>query len=225
MIDEMNEGAVSLSTDSLILYSNRNFAGILGLAEANMSGASLTDYIVPQMRDQFVKDLEAARDRAVRRQYTLCLDDGRQVPVLMSFAKLQPQTNSISLIVTDLTAQKEMEAKLRHAKEGLEELVEGRTKELRESEARLFKLLEHSAADLKAMRRLNEIGAVCAQDHKDVDACLKEVLNVAIEICGADKGNIQLVDEASGAHTVVSTPVSSTISNMWLIQIQLVLWR
>jgi PAS domain S-box-containing protein len=198
MIDEMNEGAVSLSTDSLILYSNRNFAGILGLPETNMTGASLADYIIPELRDQFLSDLEAARERSVRREYTLRLNGGRDVPVLLSFAKLQPQTNSISIIVTDLTAQKDLEEKLRHAKEGLEELVEDRTKELRESEARLFRLLEHSAADLKAMRRLNEIGAVCAQDHKNVDACLKEVLNVAIEITSADKGNIQLFDETSG---------------------------
>jgi PAS domain S-box-containing protein len=198
MIDEMNEGAVSLSTDSLILYSNRNFAGILGLPETNMTGASLADYIVPELREQFLSDLQAARERSVRREYTLRLNGRRDVPVLLSFAKLQPQTNSISIIVTDLTAQKDLEEKLRHAKEGLEELVEDRTKELRESEARLFRLLEHSAADLKAMRRLNEIGAVCAQDHKDVDACLKEVLSVAIEITSADKGNIQLVDDESG---------------------------
>ena len=38
MIDEMNEGAVSVSPDAFILYSNRNFAGILGLTESNMSG-------------------------------------------------------------------------------------------------------------------------------------------------------------------------------------------
>ena len=199
MIDEMNEGAVSLSTDSLILYSNRNFAGIMGRPEKNMSGASLVDYIVPAMRDQFAKDLEEARERGVRRQYTLRWDNGREVPVLMSFAKLQPQTNSISIIVTDLTAQKDLEEKLRHAKEGLEELVEDRTKELRVSENRLFRLLEHSAADLKAMRRLNEIGGLCAKDGNDVDACLKEILNVGIEISGADKGNIQLVDEETGA--------------------------
>src|SRR5215475_3623606 len=37
MIDEMNEGAVSVSPDSFILYSNRNFAGILGLNGANTS--------------------------------------------------------------------------------------------------------------------------------------------------------------------------------------------
>src|ERR1043166_2141165 len=41
MIDEMNEGAVSVSPDSYILYSNRNFAHILGLQEANASGAKL----------------------------------------------------------------------------------------------------------------------------------------------------------------------------------------
>jgi PAS domain S-box-containing protein len=199
MIDEMNEGAVSLSTDSLILYSNRNFAGILGLPETNMTGASLADFILPQMRDRFLMDLEEARERAVRREYTLHLEGGRDVPVLISFAKLQPQTNSISVIVTDLTAQKELEEKLRQAKDGLEELVGDRTKELRESEARLFRLLEHSAADLKAMRRLNEIGAVCAKDGNDEAACLNEILNVGIEISGADKGNIQLVDEETGA--------------------------
>src|ERR671919_2483715 len=52
MIDEMNEGAVSVSTDAFILYSNRNFAGILGLNESNMSGLPFSDYIVPDQRDQ-----------------------------------------------------------------------------------------------------------------------------------------------------------------------------
>ncbi len=41
MIDEMNEGAVSVSPDSFILYSNRNFAGILGLTENNFEGRSI----------------------------------------------------------------------------------------------------------------------------------------------------------------------------------------
>src|SRR4026208_1349622 len=93
MIDEMNEGAVSVSTDTFILYSNRNFAGILGLTESNMSGLPFGDYIVPEMRDQFTDDLEKAREQGIRREYKLSGRDGREVPVLMSFAKLQPQTN------------------------------------------------------------------------------------------------------------------------------------
>lgn len=198
MIDEMNEGAVSVSPDTFILYSNRNFAGILGLTESNMSGFPFGDYIVPEMRDQFADDLEKARVQSIRREYKLSGRNGREVPVLMSFAKLQPQTNSISIVITDLTAQKSLEERLRQAKNGLEEQVAERTKELRDSEARLFGILEHSAADLKAMRRLNEIGTRCAKDGDNINGCLQEILNVAIEISGADKGNIQLLDVESG---------------------------
>jgi len=198
MIDEMNEGAVSVSPDSFILYSNRNFAGILGLDGNKTSGIPFGDFIVPEMRERFLQDLQQAREQSVRREYTLSPGNGRVVPVLMSFAKLQPQTNSIGIVVTDLTAQKTLEEKLRQAKNGLEEQVAERTKELRVSEARLFGILEHSAADLKAMRRLNEIGTLCAKEGNDIDGCLRDVLNVAIEISGADKGNIQLLDRERG---------------------------
>src|SRR5215213_3706612 len=204
MIDEMNQGAVSVSPDSLILYSNRNFAGILGLTGTNVSGAQLGEYVVPQMRDQFLKDLQQARTQGVRREYFLTHQTGRHVPVLISFAKLTPQTNSISIVVTDLTAQKEFEEELHKAKNGLQEQVAERTKALRDSEARLFRILEHSAADLKAMRRLNDIGTRCARDGDDHAGCLSEILKVAIEISGADKGNIQLVDNVSGSLNVFS---------------------
>ena len=201
MIDEMNEGAVSVSPDSFILYSNRNFASILGLTESGASGVPFGAYIVPQMREQFLEDLEKAREHSIRREYTLNPGNGKVVPVLMSFAKLQPETNTIGIVVTDLTAQKTLEEKLRQAKDGLEEQVAERTKELRESEARLFGILEHSAADLKAMRRLNEIGTRCAKDGDNVAGCLKEILNVAIDISTADKGTIQLLDTDSGQLT------------------------
>ena len=204
MIDEMNEGAVSVSPDSYILYSNRNFAYILGLEETNTSGAPFGDYIVPEQREQFRQDLQRAKKQSVRREYTLSPGEGREVPVLMSFAKLQPQTNSIGIVVTDLTAQKALEEKLRHAKNNLEEQVAERTKELRESEARLFGILEHSAADLKAMRRLNEIGAYCVIEGHEIAECLEEVLKVAIEITGADKGGIQLLDNETGVLTIAT---------------------
>ena len=204
MIDEMNEGAVSVSPDSYILYTNRNFAGILGLNGTNASGVPFGDFIIPEMRGQFLRDLQAAREQGVRREYVLSHGQGHEVPVLMSFAKLQPQTNSIGIIVTDLSAQKALEEKLRQAKNGLEEQVAERTKELRESEARLFGILEHSAADLKAMRRLNEIGTLCAQEGNDINGCLKDVLDVAIEISGADKGNVQYLDPETGVLTLAA---------------------
>src|SRR6187200_1831468 len=47
MIDEMNEGAVSVSPDSYILYNNRNFAGMLGLNGVTVSGTELGEYVAP----------------------------------------------------------------------------------------------------------------------------------------------------------------------------------
>ena len=198
MIDEMNQGAVSVSPDSIILYSNRNFGGMLGLNGTNVCGTNFGEYVAPRLRAQLDKDLLEACTQGVRRDYLLKHKTGREVPVLISFAKLQPQTNTISIVVTDLTAQKQLEEELRKAKTGLEEQVAERTKELRESETRLFRILEHSAADLKAMRRLNEIGTRCARDGNDLEACLQEILRVAIEISAADRGSIQLVDSLSG---------------------------
>jgi PAS domain S-box-containing protein len=194
----MNQGAVSVSPDAMILYNNRNFSTILGLNGTNFSGTQFGDFVVPSMRDQFIKDLEEARDQGIRRDYVLEHQTGREIPVLISFAKLQPQTNTISIVVTDLTSQKALEEELRQAKEGLEEQVAERTKELRESEGRLFRILEHSAADLRAMRRLNDIGIRCASDGNDRDGCLMDVLKVAIGISSADKGNIQLVEPSTG---------------------------
>jgi PAS domain S-box-containing protein len=121
MIDEMNQGAVSVAPDSIILYSNRNFAGILGLDGKNVSGKSFGDFVAPELREQFSKDLHEARTQGVRRDYLLKHHTGREVPVLISFARLQPQTNSISIVVTDLTAQKVLEEELRQAKTSLEE--------------------------------------------------------------------------------------------------------
>ena len=198
MIDEMNQGAVSVSPDSIILYNNRNFSTILGLNGTNLSGTQFGDFVTAGMCEQFLKDLEQAHTQGIRRDYLLTHKTGREIPVLISFAKLQPQTNTISIVVTDLTSQKALEEELLKAKQNLEEQVAERTKELRDSEGRLLRILEHSAADVKAMRRLNEIGTRCARDGNDRDGCLAEILKVAIDISGADKGNIQLVDPGSG---------------------------
>ena len=60
MIDEMNEGAVSVSPDSYILYSNRNFAHILGFQDVVWSiedciGKPLSAYHPPQGGSTFYR--------------------------------------------------------------------------------------------------------------------------------------------------------------------------
>jgi DNA-binding response OmpR family regulator len=54
-------------------------------------------------------------------------------------------------------------------------------------------------AEQGAMRRLNAIGSRCVQAGYDIDACLSDVLDAAIAITHADKGNVQLLDVDSGS--------------------------
>jgi len=54
-------------------------------------------------------------------------------------------------------------------------------------------------ADLSAMNLLHETASICARDGVDPQVCLGAVLDAAIELTGASKGNIQVFDELSGA--------------------------
>jgi PAS domain S-box-containing protein len=57
---------------------------------------------------------------------------------------------------------------------------------------------ERMAADLRAMTLLREVGSLCAREGKNLDKCLQEILDAAIAIAGADKGNIQLLEPEAG---------------------------
>lgn len=67
-----------------------------------------------------------------------------------------------------------------------------------QAEERLRQSEERLAADLEAMTRLYELGNLCAQSGRSRSQCLAAVLEAAIELSGADKGNLQLVDEPTG---------------------------
>jgi PAS domain S-box-containing protein len=57
---------------------------------------------------------------------------------------------------------------------------------------------QQMAADLWGMTMLREVAGLCAREGKNLDKCLHEILEVAIAITGANKGNIQLLDPEVG---------------------------
>jgi GAF domain/Domain of unknown function (DUF4118) len=52
--------------------------------------------------------------------------------------------------------------------------------------------------DAEALARLYEVGALCAQPAAEQWACLDAILVAAIELAGEGKGNIQVLDRATG---------------------------
>ena len=61
---------------------------------------------------------------------------------------------------------------------------------------------ERMAADLWGMTMLREVGSLCARQGENFDKCLHEILDAAIAIAGADKGNIQLLEPELGVLTI-----------------------
>jgi len=55
------------------------------------------------------------------------------------------------------------------------------------------------ATDLKATTLLRQVGSECVRDDATLDECLHHILDAAISITGAQKGNIQLLDPSSGS--------------------------
>jgi PAS domain S-box-containing protein len=54
------------------------------------------------------------------------------------------------------------------------------------------------AADLRALTLLGEVGSECGRDDTTLDRGLHQILDAAIIVAGAQKGNIQLADSSSG---------------------------
>jgi PAS domain S-box-containing protein len=55
------------------------------------------------------------------------------------------------------------------------------------------------AAKLQAATRLQEVANLCMRAGYEIEDCLKEILDAAIAITGAQRGNIQLLDAGEGA--------------------------
>ena len=60
------------------------------------------------------------------------------------------------------------------------------------------------AAELDEMRRLNELSTLLMREENKFETCCSEIVRTAIAISGADKGNLQVFDEASRSLRIVA---------------------
>jgi|GEM_PF-983505 len=150
LVEAMNEGALVLSPNGSISYSNRTFAAMLGYAVYDVLGHFIYEYVSDADAELLKQMLEQAPLHATRREIQLKSSDAESVPASVSVGNLETDGNaSISAVITDLTEHNRTEAELSQYREHLEELVEVRTTELAhvnlqlaESERRVVSILE-----------------------------------------------------------------------------------
>jgi signal transduction histidine kinase len=115
-VEQMQEGAVTVSLDGLILYCNQRFAEMIHLPLEKVISSSFTDRISADAWSKLSAVLNSDDD-AVKLEDTLLIGDSRQLPVSFAASKLPLEDQDvICLVVADLTIMKEKES-LRLAKE------------------------------------------------------------------------------------------------------------
>ena len=103
LVEEMLEGAVTISADGVILYCNRRFAETVGYPSDQLISQHIDQYIVHDQRESFLTFRQAAlAARGGEREFNLRQQSAQDVPVLIS-ANLLPldESNIICLIITD----------------------------------------------------------------------------------------------------------------------------
>ena len=137
LIEQMNEGALTLSLQGMILYCNARFAEILGLSMETVLGKSFFHFVLPVDLTQATTLLEQRPEGQSRGELTL-LGGQREVPVGVSLKEIKLDGElRFGVLITDLTERKQTELELKRHKENLEMLVQERTKELQESHSQL----------------------------------------------------------------------------------------
>jgi len=105
-LEEMYEGAVTLTADGVILYCNRRFAEIVGLPLEEVIGGSIFRFVREAIRPELEAILSGGLEGAGKGELTF-LNGGEPVPVYLAASALPlEEVKAVCLVVTDLTEQK-----------------------------------------------------------------------------------------------------------------------
>ena len=108
LIEQIQEGAVTLAGDGTVLYCNSRLAGMLGLAQERVIGSSLRRLVLPDERIVYDRLVRQARNAGARGELTFRTGDGPMVTVYLSLSPFRTDDGSTTLcgVLTDLTEQK-----------------------------------------------------------------------------------------------------------------------
>lgn len=157
-IEKMNEGAVTLNRDGIILYSNSRFATMVNMPLEKVIGLKFDIFIPFEEKKKYDQLITSSWLQDCKEEIMLINKDGLLTPCLLSCNTLDlDEGTALSLILTDLTIPKEAERQLKVNNEQLlvaqsateklnnelEDTVKSRTADLLVSREH-FKLLANS---------------------------------------------------------------------------------
>ncbi len=111
LLEEMSEGALTMTADGLILFSNQRFAETVKTPLNHVVGSSIYTWLNPENQAILKSILTIDPSEKRRKELVLLATDGKQVPIYLSVSKvsLSGPGDIYCLVTTDLTEEKKIE--------------------------------------------------------------------------------------------------------------------
>lgn len=122
LVESMNEGALMLSADALILYANQRFARMVKRPLARVIGYSFQRFLSLADQEALIPLLKRTAKPTSTIQVELRVTDKLEMPVQISvrrLAKSGPDGAAFGIVVTDMTEARRSERMLRSLSHGL----------------------------------------------------------------------------------------------------------
>ena len=110
LVEEMQEGTVTLDEDGLILYSNRQFASMMKTPVETIVGSHIHRFLTPERQAAFAAFLADGDKQSKRSEFPLVAADGSNIHVSVSVNRLNTGgIQTVCAVITDLTEQRHYE--------------------------------------------------------------------------------------------------------------------
>lgn len=120
-IEKMIEGAVTLNEKGIILYSNPRFASMMKLPLSKIIGSYFETFVPNEYREIFDNLIKKGWKAESTGEIYLATNNDELIPLLVSLTTLElDDGTALSLILTDLTIQKDIEKELKVKNEQLQ---------------------------------------------------------------------------------------------------------
>lgn len=165
LLETLNEGAMMIAPDATILYANRRLADLVGHPLSRVLGAPLTRFIAADSLVAF-QVLLAEGSGGGKGEVVLVTARDERVPVMLSLRAVGHETETFTVVVTDLSPLKAAQQALRRANDELEARVVARTAEIvRVNAALRSEIAERTRLTEELQQKAEEL--VLADQRKD----------------------------------------------------------
>jgi len=181
-IEQMTQGALTLNPNGIIVYSNSQFAAMIGLPLEKVIGQSLFRFIVDEDIALFKELIESAWNEIYTRGEIKLknINQDLKIPTLLSLKTLNlDEGQSLSIILTDLTSQKSTQNLLQEKNAELE----AAQKETKELNSNLETTVKDRTRDLEATIQQKNLIEKALRNNEDRLTKILETMAEGVIIC------------------------------------------